>query len=93
MDRPDSILWLTKNYPHLSDGQICKLVGTTKNTVNLIRNRTYWNFSSLDAKDPVAISLCSQLELQKEVDKANRKVEREKKLKEKNEKKESTDSE
>ena len=63
----------------LNKNQISKLVSTTKNTVSLIRNRSYWNFSNLAPKDPVASDLCSQLDLQKAVDKANRKVEREKK--------------
>ena len=82
-DRPDSILWLTKNFPQLSDGQIAKLVGSTKGTVLSIRNRTVWNFSSLTARDPVIIGLCSQAQFDKAIQKANRRVLREKKLKEK----------
>ena len=82
-DRPDSILWLVKNFSQLSDGQIAKLVGSTKGTVSLIRKRTYWNLSSLTAKDPVILGLCSQLQFEKAVEKANRRVVREKKLKEK----------
>ena len=78
-DRPNAILWLIKNYPQLSDGQVGKLIGSTIGTISLIRNRSYWNFSNLAPKDPVASDLCSQLDLQKAVDKANRKVEREKK--------------
>ena len=85
-DRPDAALWLAKNFPQLSDGQIAKMVGSTKGTVALIRNRTYWNFSSLSAKDPVILSLCSQLQFEKAVEKADRRVKREKKLKEKQEK-------
>ena len=85
-DRPDAVLWLVKNFPHLSDGQIAKLVGSTKGTVALIRNRTYWNFSSLSAKDPVILSLCSQLQFEKAVEKADRRVKREKKLKEREKK-------
>ena len=84
-DRPNAIYWLVKNYPQLLDGQISKLVGTTKNTISLIRNRSYWNFSSLTPKDPVISNLCSQLDLKNAIDKANRKVEREKKKKEKEE--------
>jgi len=76
-DRPNAMSWLIKNYPQLSDGQISKLVGATKNTVSLIRNRSYWNFSNLSPKDPVAVNLCSQLELQTAVDKANRKKKKE----------------
>ena len=78
-DRPDAILWVTKKFPQLSNGQIGKLLGSTTNTINLIRNRNYWNFSNLSPKDPVAANLCSQTDLEKAVDKANRKVEREKK--------------
>tara|TARA_B100000029_G_C17487011_1_gene927639 strand:- start:124 stop:747 length:624 start_codon:yes stop_codon:yes gene_type:complete len=85
-DRPDSVLWLVKNFSQLSDGQVAKLVGSTKGTVGLIRNRTYWNLSSLTAKDPVILGLCSQLQFEKAVEKADRRVKREKKLKEKQEK-------
>ena len=87
-DRPDTVLWLVKNFPQLSDGQVAKLVGSTKSTVGLIRNRTYWNFSNLTAKDPVILGLCSQLQFEKAVGKADRKVKREKKLKEKQKKQE-----
>ena len=86
-DRPDSVLWLVKNFPQLSDGQIAKMVGSTKGTVSLIRNRTFWNFSSLTARDPVILGLCTQINFEKAVGKANRKKDREKKLKEKEEKK------
>ena len=58
-------------------------MGTTKNTVSLIRNKTYWNFSNLSPKDPVAINLCSQLDIQKSIEKAERKAKREKKKLEK----------
>ena len=82
-DRPDSILWLVKNFSKLSDGQVAKLVGSTKGTVALIRNRSFWNFSNLVAKDPVILGLCSQLQFEKAVEKADRRIKREKKLKEK----------
>ena len=75
-DRPDAVLWLVKNFPQLSDGQIAKMVGSTKGTVALIRNRTYWNFSNLSAKDPVILNLCSQLQFEKAVEKADRRVKR-----------------
>ena len=65
-----------KNYPMLSDGQICKLVGTTKNTVDAIRTRKHWNMSNIAPKDPVAANLCTQTDLQKAIDKAKRKQER-----------------
>jgi hypothetical protein len=86
-DRPEAALWLTKNYPQLSDGQIVKLVGSTKNTVALIRNKRYWNSSSLSPKDPVVSNLCSQIDIKNAVDKANRKDERKKKEIEKQNKK------
>ena len=85
-DRPDAILWLVKNFPELTDGQISKLVGSTKGTVSLIRNRTYWNLSSLTPRDPVILGLCSQLQFEKALEKADRRIKREKKLKEKQEK-------
>tara|TARA_B100000700_G_C14987798_1_gene829726 strand:+ start:954 stop:1550 length:597 start_codon:yes stop_codon:yes gene_type:complete len=85
-DRPDAILWLCKNHPELTDGQISKLVGSTKGTVSLIRKRSYWNFSNLKARDPVILSLCSQEIFEKALAKAKRRVEREKKAKLKEEK-------
>ena len=87
-DRPDSILWLVKNFSKLNDGQIAKLVGSTKGTVSLIRSRTFWNLSSLTPKDPVILGLCSQIQFEKALEKADRRINREKKLKEKEMKKE-----
>ena len=78
-DRPQAVLWLTRNYPQLSDGQIVKLVGSTKKTVELIRNKRYWNSSSLSPKDPVVSSLCSQADIKNAADKADRKTARKKK--------------
>ena len=78
-DRPNAALWLIKNYSKLSDGQICKLVGSTKNTVSLIRANKYWNSSNLISKDPVVSNLCSQIDIQNAVDKADRKIARLKK--------------
>jgi len=78
-DRPEAVLWLTKNYPQLSDGQIVKLVGSTKNTVSAIRNKNYWNSSNLSPKDPVVANLCSQIDIKNSVDKADRKIARIKK--------------
>ena len=82
-DRPEAVLWLTKNCPQLSDGQIVKLVGSTKNTVSAIRNKNYWNSSNLSPKDPVVSNLCSQAEIKNAIDKANRKIARKKKEEEK----------
>ena len=78
-DRPEAALWLLKNYPQLSEGQIGKLVGSTKNTVNLIKNKKYWNSSNLHSKDPVVANLCSQIDIKNAVDKANRRIARKKK--------------
>ena len=86
-DRPEAVLWLTKNYPQFSDGQIVKLVGSTKNTVDLIRNKRYWNSSNLSSKDPVVSNLCSQIDIENAVDKANRKAASKKKEIEKQNKK------
>jgi len=82
-DRPEAVLWLTKNCPQLSDGQIVKLVGSTKNTVSTIRNKSYWNSSNLAPKDPVVSNLCSQAEIKNAVDKADRKAAKKKKEEEK----------
>ena len=75
-DRPEAVLWLVKNYPQLSDGQIVKLVGSTKNTVSSIRNKKYWNSSNLSPKDPVVSNLCSQVDIKNSMDKADRKAAR-----------------
>ena len=85
-DRPDAVLWLIKNCNELKDSQISKLIGTTKNTVLSIRKKNYWNYNSLSAKDPVAINLCTQLDLQNAIEKAKRKIGRDKKKKEKDKK-------
>ena len=76
-DRPASILWLVKFHPELSDGQVSKLVGTTKPTIQAIRERTHWNISNIDPIDPVALGLCRQSELDAAVQKANAKKLRE----------------
>ena len=72
-DRPASIYWLVKFHPELSDGQISKLVGTTKPTIQAIRERTHWNIQNIDPIDPVALGLCKQSELDAAVQKANAK--------------------
>ncbi|MFT4783037.1 MAG: hypothetical protein ACI9IV_000768 [Paracoccaceae bacterium] len=72
-DRPASILWLVKFHPELSDGQVSKLVGTTKPTIQAIRERTHWNISNIQPIDPVALGLCKQVELDAAVQKANAK--------------------
>jgi hypothetical protein len=85
-DRPDAALWLLKNYPAFTDGQVSKLVGSTKGTGSLIRKRSYWNFSNLRPKDPVILGLCTQSTFEKSLEKVNRRIEREKKAKIKEEK-------
>ena len=69
-DRPASILWLVKFHPELSDAQVSKLVGTTKPTIQAIRERTHWNISNIQPIDPVALGLCKQSELDTMVQKA-----------------------
>ena len=69
-DRPNAILWLVRNHPELKDAQIMRLVGTTKPTIAAIRDRTHWNSANLTPSDPVTLGLCSQLELDMEVEKA-----------------------
>ncbi len=72
-DRPAAIAWLVKFHPELSDGQISKLVGTTKPTIQSIRERTHWNISNIQPVDPVALGMCKQIELDAAVAKAARK--------------------
>ena len=69
-DRPNAILWLVRNHPELKDAQIMRLVGTTKTTLQAIRTRTHWNSSSLSPLDPVTLGLCSQMDLDLEVNRA-----------------------
>ncbi|HRP78249.1 MAG TPA: DUF1013 domain-containing protein [Aquamicrobium sp.] len=71
-DRPNAILWLVKNHPELKDAQISRLVGTTKATIEQIRNRTHWNAANLTPMDPVTLGLCSQIDLDLEVQRASR---------------------
>lgn len=80
-DRPNAIAWLVRYHPELSDAQISKLVGTTKPTIQAIRDRTHWNSANIAAVDPVSLGLCSQIELdalvQKAADKLARKAKKE----------------
>lgn len=80
-DRPDGIAWLLRNFPELSDGQIARLVGTTKPTINGIRDRTHWNIANIKPRDPVALGLCGREDLSAAIDKARRAVERAEKRK------------
>jgi hypothetical protein len=71
-DRPNAILWLVRNHPELKDAQISRLVGTTKSTIEQIRDRTHWNAANLTPMDPVTLGLCSQIDLDLEVERASR---------------------
>ena len=82
-DKPDSALWLIKHYSQLKDSQIAKLIGMTKNSVTSIRNKSYWNFNNLNSKDTVALGLFSQKDLIEADEKAQRRIKREKREKEK----------
>ena len=78
-DKPDSALWLLKQHNILKDSQIAKLVGITKNSVTSIRNKSYWNYNNLNPKDPVALNLFTQRDLVEAIEKAERRIKREKK--------------
>ena len=71
-DRPNAILWLVRNHPELKDAAIMRLVGTTKSTISAIRERTHWNAAALAPMDPVTLGLCSQTDLDFEVNRANK---------------------
>jgi len=71
-DRPNAILWLVRNHPELKDSQIMRLVGTTKSTIQGIRDRTHWNAATLTPMDPVTLGLCSQIDLDFEVQRASK---------------------
>ena len=82
-DRPNAILWLVRNHAELRDSQVMRLVGTTKPTIHAIRERTHWNSANLQPMDPVTLGLCSQTDLDTEVQRAARRLEREQKEAEK----------
>ena len=91
-DKPDSALWLIRQHNMLKDSQIAKLVGITKNSVTSIRNKSYWNYNNLNPKDPVALNLFSQKDLVEALEKAERRIKREKKIKEKQQKNQQVDN-
>jgi hypothetical protein len=66
-DRPDAIAWLLKHHPELSDPQLCKLIGTTKPTIQSVRDRSHWNATNIKPRNPVTLGLCSEAELEKSV--------------------------
>jgi hypothetical protein len=72
-DKPDAISWLLKHHPELSDNQICKLIGTTKKTIEAIRDKTHWNTANLKSKNPVTLGLCKEVDIEKAVAVASRK--------------------
>jgi hypothetical protein len=82
-DKPDSALWIIKQHSLLKDSQIAKLVGITKNSVTSIRNKSHWNYNSLNPKDPVAMGIFSQKDLIEAIEKAERRIKKVKKEKEK----------
>ncbi|RCL00655.1 MAG: hypothetical protein JSC188_000905 [Candidatus Tokpelaia sp. JSC188] len=71
-DRPNAILWLVRNHPELKDAQIARLIGTTKFTIEQVRNRTHWNSGNLIPLDPVTLGLCLQIDLDIEVERASK---------------------
>ena len=73
-DKPDGIAWILRNHPEISDAQIGKLIGTTRNTIGAIRERSHWNIQNIQPKDPVTLGLCSQRELDAVVAKAAKKA-------------------
>ena len=84
-DRPDAVYWLIRNHPELKDSQVAKLVGSTKSTIDAIRNRTHWNMSNIRPQDPIGLGLCRQIELDEAIAKAERSMKRAQKKKEKEE--------
>lgn len=72
-ERPDAIMWMVRNHPEISDAQIAKLLGTTKPTIQSIRDRTHWNSANIKPQDPVGLGLCTQMELDAVVKKAAKK--------------------
>ncbi len=73
-DKPDGIAWLLRNHPEITDGAICKLIGTTRHTISAIRDRSHWNIAEIQAKDPVTLGLCPQRELDAIVSRAAKKA-------------------
>ena len=76
-DRPDGIAFLLRNYPQLSEAQIGKLMGTTKDTIHKVRDRTHWNSANIKARDPIILGLCTQTDLNAMIAQANERLQRE----------------
>jgi len=75
-DKPDGIAWLARHHPELKDSQIARLIGTTKNTIQSVRERTHWNSPNIRPRDPVLLGLCSQSDLNQAVEKGRRAAKR-----------------
>jgi hypothetical protein len=71
-DKPDGIAWVLRNHPEIKDAQLCRLIGTTKNTIQAIRDRTHWNSPNIRQRDPVLLGLCTQSELNEAIETARR---------------------
>ena len=71
-DKPDGIAWLLRFHPELKDSQVAKLIGTTKNTIGAVRDRSHWNSPNIRPKDPVLLGLCTQSDLNVAVEKARK---------------------
>jgi uncharacterized protein len=69
-DKPDAVYWILKNYPDVQDSQIVKLLGTTKSTIETIKDRSHWNIKNIRPRDPVLLGVCTQVELDTVIEKA-----------------------
>lgn len=76
-DKPNAVAWMLKNHPELQDSQIVRLIGTTKDTIQKVRDRTHWNSANIKPSNPVLLGLCKQADLDSSVRRAQRKLERE----------------
>ena len=75
-DKPNAVMWLLRHHPELGDAQIARLIGTTKDTIAKVRERSHWNAANLKPQDPVLLGLCTQTDLNRAVDKARRAAEK-----------------
>ncbi|MEZ5668602.1 MAG: cell cycle transcriptional regulator TrcR [Alphaproteobacteria bacterium] len=73
-DKPNAVAWLLRHHPQLTDAQVSKLIGTTKPTIQAIRDRSHWNIQNIKAQDPIQLGLCTQMELQAALDRAPRRA-------------------
>jgi len=75
-DKPNAVMWLLRHHPELGEAQIARLIGTTKDTIAKVRERSHWNAANLKPQDPVLLGLCSQTDLNRAVEKARRTAEK-----------------